>query len=105
VAVSVTDSGPGIKPEHLNRVFEPLFSTRTVGIGLGLSVCQALVEANQGTIEVQSEPGKGATFTFSLPVAETADGRDPENGAASKRNRKSVESVDENPENGTADER
>jgi PAS domain S-box-containing protein len=72
IAVSVTDSGPGIKPEDLNRVFEPLFSTKTVGIGLGLSVCKAFVEANGGTIEVRSEPGKGATFTVALPFANQA---------------------------------
>jgi PAS domain S-box-containing protein len=68
IAVSVTDSGPGIKPEDLNRVFEPLFSTKTVGIGLGLPICKAFVEGNGGTIAVESEPGKGATFTVTLPA-------------------------------------
>jgi len=69
VRVSVSDNGPGIDPENMQRLFEPLFSTKTFGVGLGLPVCKSFVEANSGSIEVRSEPGKGATFTVSLPVA------------------------------------
>lgn len=69
VRVSVADNGPGISPEHLPRIFEPLYSTKAFGVGLGLPVCRSFVEANGGSIEVESEPGKGATFTVSLPVA------------------------------------
>jgi PAS domain S-box-containing protein len=67
--VSVADTGSGIKPEHLPRIFEPLFSTRTYGTGLGLAICRSFMEANRGLIEVSSVPGEGATFTISLPVA------------------------------------
>jgi len=62
VSVSVTDTGTGITEEHMKRLFEPLFSTKAKGIGLGLVVTKAIVEAHQGSIDVRSEPGKGTTF-------------------------------------------
>lgn len=68
VGISVIDTGTGILPEHMGKLFEPLFTTRPKGIGLGLAVCRKLMDANGGRIEVQSEPGKGATFTVLLPV-------------------------------------
>jgi len=68
VEVRFHDEGPGIAPENLKRVFEPLFSTKAVGIGMGLAVCKAFVESCHGTIEVESEPGKGTTFTVTLPA-------------------------------------
>jgi signal transduction histidine kinase len=68
VALAVQDNGEGISPENIHRLFEPLFSTKATGIGLGLAVSKRLAEANQGRIEVQSEPGAGSTFTLYLPV-------------------------------------
>ena len=68
VAISVRDSGVGIPPENMKKLFEPLFTTKAKGIGLGLAVSQKLAEANGGRIEVQSEPGVGSTFTLWLPV-------------------------------------
>jgi PAS domain S-box-containing protein len=68
VRVSFRDEGPGIAPENLGRVFEPLFSTKAVGIGMGLTVCKSFVESSNGTIEVESEPGQGATFVITLPA-------------------------------------
>jgi len=68
VGISVIDTGVGILPENMGRLFDPLFTTRPKGIGLGLTVCRKLVEANNGRIEVQSELGKGAAFTLLLPV-------------------------------------
>jgi PAS domain S-box-containing protein len=68
VAIAIQDNGVGISPENMSRIFEPLFTTKTKGVGLGLPVSQKLAEANGGRIEVQSEPGKGATFTVYLPV-------------------------------------
>jgi len=62
-----SDQGGGIAPELQQRIFEPLFTTKAKGIGLGLSIVRILVEAHRGEIQVQSEPGKGATFTVSLP--------------------------------------
>ena len=68
IAISVTDSGVGITPEHMKKLFQPLFTTKTKGIGLGLVVCKNLVEANGGRIEVESTPGQGTTFTVLLPL-------------------------------------
>jgi signal transduction histidine kinase len=62
VAVSVADTGCGIPDEHQKKLFELLFTTKAQGIGLGLAISKNLVEANKGTIEVESEKGKGSTF-------------------------------------------
>lgn len=68
LAITVTDSGAGITPEHSRKLFQPLFTTKAKGIGLGLVVCKNLVEANGGKIVVESELGQGATFTVTLPA-------------------------------------
>jgi signal transduction histidine kinase len=68
IEISVTDTGEGISPENMKKLFQPLFTTKAKGIGLGLIVCKNLVEANSGRIEVQSETGKGTTFTVMLPI-------------------------------------
>jgi PAS domain S-box-containing protein len=70
VAIAVKDSGGGVPPENMQKLFEPLFTTKSKGIGLGLPISQKLAEANGGRIEVQSEPGKGSTFTVYLPAQE-----------------------------------
>lgn len=70
LAVRVTDGGPGMSPEVLGRVFDPFFSTKAEGSGLGLSVSYALARAHGGDLLVTSEPGRGATFTLLLPIAE-----------------------------------
>jgi signal transduction histidine kinase len=68
IAVAVQDTGVGIPPENMGKLFEPLFTTKTKGIGLGLAVSQKLAEANGGRIEASSIPGRGSTFTVYLPV-------------------------------------
>jgi PAS domain S-box-containing protein len=68
VAVSFTDTGVGISEENLNKIFEPLFTTKAKGIGLGLAVTKTLVEGHGGSIKVESEEGKGSTFVVRLPV-------------------------------------
>ena len=72
VAIAVKDNGTGITPENMEKLFEPLFSTKVTGIGLGLAVSKKLAEANGGRIEVTSEAGKGSTFTLYLPVVESS---------------------------------
>ena len=69
VFVRVRDSGAGIAPEHLARLFEPFFTTKPVGqgTGLGLSVSYSIIAKHHGRLEVDSEPGQGATFTVWLP--------------------------------------
>jgi two-component system sensor histidine kinase PilS (NtrC family) len=66
--LSVTDSGAGIAGEDLARIFDPFFTTKARGTGLGLAIVHRVVEAHGGRIAVQSEPGKGSTFSVSLPV-------------------------------------
>jgi PAS domain S-box-containing protein len=68
LVIAVKDIGPGITPENMQKLFEPLFSTKVTGIGLGLAVSKKLAEVNGGRIEVQSEVGQGSTFTLYLPV-------------------------------------
>jgi signal transduction histidine kinase len=66
----VSDTGPGIKREHLDKVFEPLFTTKARGIGLGLAVSRTLARANNGELTVDSALGRGATFRLTLPLVE-----------------------------------
>jgi signal transduction histidine kinase len=67
IRVDVIDDGPGIPADQHAQIFEPLFSTRPRGIGLGLPVSRTLVEANGGRLTLASEPGRGATFSMHLP--------------------------------------
>ncbi|HVF53640.1 MAG TPA: HAMP domain-containing sensor histidine kinase [Actinomycetota bacterium] len=75
VEVSVVDRGVGIRPNDLPRVFdkfaaiEPPKGGKPKGTGLGLYICKAIIEAQDGTLTAASEPGEGSTFTFTLPVA------------------------------------
>jgi PAS domain S-box-containing protein len=74
VEISVKDSGPGIPPSVMRRLFTPFFTTKPVGTGtgLGLSICHRIISNFGGDITVQSEPGKGARFCVSLPAAKVA---------------------------------
>lgn len=69
IVLEVADDGPGIAPEIADKIFEPMFSTRPAGMGLGLALCRQLVEANGGSIALRSTPGRGAAFQISLPPA------------------------------------
>jgi len=68
VAIAVKDTGTGVTPENMEKFFEPLFSTKVTGIGLGRAVSKKLAQANCGRIEVESEAGKGSAFTLYLPL-------------------------------------
>lgn len=77
VVIKVTDTGCGIRRDHLDQVFEPFFTTKPVGkgTGLGLSVSYGIVQQHGGSLEVQSEEGKGTTFTIRLPAASSPPGK------------------------------
>jgi signal transduction histidine kinase len=66
--VAIADTGGGIAPEHLDKLFEPLFTTKPKGIGLGLAISQKLADANGGSITAESREGEGTTFILALPT-------------------------------------
>jgi len=70
VVVSVRDVGPGIDPDHLDKLFTPLFTTRPEGMGMGLAVCRRIVEALGGTIRAENHPDRGAVFIIELPAVD-----------------------------------
>ena len=66
--VEIADTGCGISQEVVGKIFDPLFTTRAKGIGLGLAVCKAIIDRHDGHIDVESKVGKGTTFTIRLPL-------------------------------------
>jgi signal transduction histidine kinase len=68
--VTVSDTGSGIDPEHIDKIFEPYYSTKETGTGLGLAIARKAVEDHDGAIAVESTPGRGTTFTVELPTTE-----------------------------------
>jgi signal transduction histidine kinase len=66
--VAISDSGEGIAPEHLEKLFIPFFTTKREGTGLGLAICRRMVEAHGGEIAVTSKQGSGSTFTMRFPL-------------------------------------
>jgi two-component system sensor histidine kinase HydH len=69
VDIEISDTGKGIHAESLPQIFDPYYTTKTTGTGLGLAIVHKIIEAHQGRIRVRSMPGKGTTFTISLPTA------------------------------------
>jgi C4-dicarboxylate-specific signal transduction histidine kinase len=72
VRLSVADNGIGIRPDQLQRVFEPFWSTKSNGMGMGLAICQSIIAAHQGRITAMNNAEHGATFIVELPFRETA---------------------------------
>jgi PAS domain S-box-containing protein len=73
LSVTVRDTGEGVAPENLEKIFNPFFTTKAKGQGLGLAVCKRLVEAQSGTITLKSELGKGSAFTVEIPMNRTLE--------------------------------
>ena len=69
VLVSVRDSGPGIDPTHLDRVFEAFYTTKSSGMGMGLSICRSIIDAHGGRLWADTNESRGAVFRFTLPGA------------------------------------
>lgn len=82
VALEFSDTGPGISEENIEKIFDPFFTTKDVGhgTGLGLAISYGVIKAHKGSITVESEPGKGTTFTVRLPIK--AREEVPDNGHA-----------------------
>ena len=68
--MAVRDSGPGIDPAHLERVFEAFYTTKSSGVGMGLSICRSIIDAHGGWLWAEANKLRGAVFQFSLPAAQ-----------------------------------
>ncbi len=73
--VEVRDSGPGIEPERAEQLFEPFYTTKPQGIGMGLWISRSIIEAHQGSLWATANVPHGAVFQFALPVAQSAPGK------------------------------
>jgi signal transduction histidine kinase len=71
--ILVEDTGPGIPDDELGRIFDPFFTTRSGGTGLGLAIVARIVQAHDGVVTVQSQPGEGTRFAVWLPIREETD--------------------------------
>jgi signal transduction histidine kinase len=70
ILVAVRDSGPGIDPEHLQKVFERFYTTKDSGVGMGLAICRSIIEAHGGRLWAEPNQPRGAVFQFTLPAQE-----------------------------------
>ena len=75
--ISVIDRGSGIDPKIIDAIFNPFFTTKPDGVGLGLAICSKIVDQHGGKIAVESQPGKGSVFRVYLPLAEAVSGSKP----------------------------
>jgi two-component system sensor kinase FixL len=75
VRTSVSDLGPGLTSDKLDRIFQPFFSTKREGLGVGLSISRSIIEAHGGKLWAENNNGRGATFCFTVPIEESVAGR------------------------------
>ena len=68
IKIEINDNGPGIKPDEIDKIFQPFFTTRRDGMGMGLALSRRIIEAHSGSIKVENQPTGGAKFIFSIPV-------------------------------------
>jgi signal transduction histidine kinase len=73
VEIAVIDRGSGIEPKHLESIFNPFFTTKSTGVGLGLAIVSKIIDEHEGKIAVESEPGSGTVFRIYLPLRETRE--------------------------------
>jgi signal transduction histidine kinase len=74
VEIRMADTGPGVSAEDQKHLFEPFFTTRSEGTGLGLALCREIIEQHEGRLDLVTEEGSGATFRVVLPIAERGRG-------------------------------
>jgi two-component system sensor kinase FixL len=72
VRVSVSDRGGGLSGDKLDRIFQPFYTTKREGLGMGLSICRSIIETHGGRLWAENNPDLGATFYFTVPVAAAA---------------------------------
>jgi signal transduction histidine kinase len=72
VIVTVRDSGPGLKPECLNHIFDPFYTTKPTGMGMGLSICRSITEAHGGRLWATGNAPRGAVFQFTVHQDDTS---------------------------------
>ena len=72
VRVGVRDTGPGLRPESLSRLFEPFYTTKPEGMGMGLSICRSIIEAHNGRLWASPNAPRGAIFRFTVPAHSAA---------------------------------
>jgi len=75
VEITVIDRGSGIDPKHMENIFNPFYTTKSAGVGLGLAIVSKIVDEHGGKITVESKPGEGSVFRVYLPFKEKEDGR------------------------------
>jgi two-component system, LuxR family, sensor kinase FixL len=73
--ISVSDHGTGLTSDKVDKVFQPFFTTKREGLGMGLSISRSIVEAHGGWLWAENNPNRGATFYFALPIAKEEQGR------------------------------
>ena len=71
VLIAVRDAGPGLSEDQIERIFQPFYTTKRDGLGMGLSICRSIIKAHGGALWVENNPDRGATFYFTLPMTTT----------------------------------
>jgi two-component system sensor kinase FixL len=77
VRVSASDRGTGLSAENLDRIFQPFYTTKREGLGMGLSISRTIIEAHGGRLWAENNPDRGATFHFTVPVAQVEGAAGP----------------------------
>jgi two-component system sensor kinase FixL len=75
IQAAVIDRGTGLSGDKLDKIFQPFFTTKGEGLGMGLSICRSIIESHGGNLWAENNPDRGASFFFTLPLAKSDEGR------------------------------
>ena len=81
ILITVEDTGPGIDPENVDRIFHPFFTTKSQGMGMGLSICRSIIEAHHGRLSARSADDRGSVFQIALPAGDVVAPDDEPGGS------------------------